>query len=78
MLEIIKSNNVNIMSTTLPGTKEALDDLAEDFAVSYPLGTPIQYDDNTESYFMVVCAEDGDERVDIEDKYYPIISRFIV
>lgn len=66
------------MSTTLPGTKEQLDDLAEEFGVNYPLGVPIEYDDSTETYYQVVDGEDGFERVDIEDKYYPIIGRFII
>lgn len=66
------------MSTSLPGTKEYLDDLAEEFGVNYPLGVPIEYDDYTETYYMIVEGEEGQERVDIEDKYYPIISRFIL
>ncbi len=66
------------MSTTLPGTKECLDDLAEEFGVNYPLGVPIEYDAHLETYYQVVQGEEGFERVDIEDKYYPIISRFIL
>ncbi len=66
------------MSISLPGAKEYLDDLAEDFGANYPLGTPIEYEDHTETYYMVVEGEEGKERVDIEDKYYQIIGRFII
>ena len=66
------------MSTQLHGTKEQLEDLAEEFGANYPLGKQIEYDDHLETYYMIVDGEEGQERVDIEDKYYPIIGRFII
>jgi hypothetical protein len=66
------------MSIGINGTKEMMDDLAEEFGVNYPMGIQIQYENHTGTYFMVVEGEEGMERVDIEDKYYPIIERFII
>ena len=66
------------MSTTLPGTKEALDDLAEEFGANYNVvDYPIQYDSTTETYYREVEGESGMEYEAIEEKYYPIIKRFI-
>jgi len=66
------------MSTTLPGTKEHLDDLAEEFGSNYNVvDYPIQYDATTETYYREVEGENGIEYEAIEEKYYPIITRFI-
>lgn len=66
------------MSTALPGTKEQLDDLAEEFGANHNVvDYPIQYDATTETYYREVEGENGIEYEAIEEKYYPIIARFI-
>jgi len=66
------------MSTTLHGTKEYLDDLAEEFLDSHNIvESPVRFDETTETYYREIDGEDGIEYEAIEEKYYPIISRFI-
>lgn len=64
------------MSTTIPGTKEQLDALAEEFADNYNVKYPIQYDVTTETYYQEVDGEYGIEYEPIDEKYYPVLSRF--
>ncbi len=66
------------MSIALQGTKEKLEDLSEEFAENYDsVRYPIQYDPMREAYFQVVPGEEGDECQVVEEKYYPIIDRYV-
>lgn len=66
------------MSITVQGTKEYLDDLAEEFGANHDVvNYPIQYDATTETYYREVEGESGIEYEAIDEKYYPIIKRFM-
>ena len=59
-------------------TSEALDTLSEEFADEYsPAGYRPQFDEERQEWYQVVDSEEGMERRDIEEKYYPIFDRYL-
>jgi hypothetical protein len=67
-----KFNNVE----TVESKESSLEDLREELAHTlYPV--PVRYDEEFNVYYQVIESEDGEEKVEIEERFYPVVEHFI-
>lgn len=52
------------------------DELSDEFADQYDVKFPLQQDEKGK-WYQVIQGEEGMEREDVEEKFYPILNRFI-
>lgn len=53
-----------------------IENLREEFANTM-YNVPIQYDEEYNVYYQVVEFEEGEQKVDIEERFYPVVSYFM-
>lgn len=53
-----------------------LENLKEEFANTM-YNVPIEYDEEYNVYYQVVEFEEGAQKVDIEERFYPVVKSFL-
>ena len=60
-------------------TEYALEELADEFASEYGIENLVKFriEQDGRGFFQIVDGEEGPEKVYIEEKYYPVVNKFI-